>query len=120
MAAPGKINLTIYQGATFRNLSTWKAGDPTPTPVDLTGCTARMQIRQTVAASTAYATLTTENGGIILGDDAGTVEIYISDEDTAAYSWTTGFYDLEIEFPSGEVRRLIEGKVTVKPEVTRG
>lgn len=118
MSAPAVVNLTIYQGATFRSLSTWKSGTPS-LPVDLTGCTARMQIRPTIASTTVYVTLTTENGGITLGDDAGTVAVFISDEDTAAFTWATGFYDLEIEFPSGDVRRLLAGKVKVSPEVTR-
>lgn len=118
MSAPAVVNITIYQGATYRSLDTWKTG-ATPAPVDLTGCTARMQIRPTVASDTVFASLTTENGGITLGDDAGTIAVYISDEETAAFNWTAGFYDLEIEFPSGDVRRLIEGKVKVRPEVTR-
>ena len=119
MSASAVFNITIYQGATFRSRSTWKAGTPS-VPVDLTGCTARMQIRPTVVSDTVFASLTTENGGITLGDDAGTVAIYISDEDTAAFTWASGFYDLEIEFPSGDVHRYLEGKVKVKPEVTRG
>lgn len=119
MTAPFKLPLKIYQGATFRKVVTWKAGQP-PQPVNLTGCTARMQIREKVASPTAYITLTTANGGITLGGTAGTVEIYIPDETTASFTWTTGVYDLEIEYANGEVRRLLSGPVSVSPEVTRG
>ena len=46
-------------------------------------------------------------------------EIAITATATAAITWTTGVYDLEIVFPSGDVRRLVYGTVTVSPEVTR-
>lgn len=42
--AAEKLKLLIEQGATFRKTLTWKAGTP-PVPVNLTGCTARMQMR---------------------------------------------------------------------------
>lgn len=118
MAAPFEVNLTIYQGATFRQSVTWKSGTPAA-PVDLTGCTARMQIREKVDSATVLATFTTEDGGITLGAALGTVEVFASDETTAGYTFTRGVYDLEVEFVSGEVRRLMAGKVTVSPEVTR-
>lgn len=114
-----KVPLKIYQGETLRKLRTWKSGTPA-VPVDLTGCTARMQIRTSVKAATTLASLTTENGGLILGDDAGTITIYMSATATAALTgWTSAVYDLEIVFGGGDVRRLMEGSVTLLPEVTR-
>ena len=118
MTKPAKLKFTIYQGATFRKRLTWKAGTPA-VPVDLTGCTARMQVRSEVESPTPLLDLTTENGGIALGDTAGTVDLLVSDEDTAAIVWESGVFDLEIEHPSGEVTRLAEGSVSVSPEVTR-
>lgn len=50
--AAAKLKLTIDQGASFTKLFTWKAG-PAQTPVDLTGCTARMQIRKEIATPAA-------------------------------------------------------------------
>lgn len=113
-----KVPLKIDQGATFRKSVTWKAGTPV-TPVDLTGCIARMHVRSEVKSPIVLLDLTTVNGGITLGGAAGTVEIYLSDEQTTAITWTTGVYDLEVEFSNGEVRRLLYGSVTVSPEVTR-
>ena len=40
---PGKIDLDIYQGATFRKQLIWKLNKAV---VDLTGYTARMQVRE--------------------------------------------------------------------------
>lgn len=118
MAKPFKHNITIIQGATLRDVTTWKAGDPA-VPVDLTGCTARMQVRERVNSLSTLLDLTTENGGIILGGTAGTVTVYLSATATAALEWRAGVYDLEIQFGSGDVRRLLAGTAVVLPEVTR-
>ena len=40
----GELDLYIEQGATYRKTLTWKTGSPA-TPVDLTGYTARLQVR---------------------------------------------------------------------------
>lgn len=117
-AAPAKLPLKIYQGATFRKVVTWKVGDPA-VPVDLTGCSARMHVRAKLEATTPLLVLTTENGGIALGGTEGTVTLYVSDSDTSALDWVAAVYDLEIEFTNGDVRRLLYGAVTVSKEVTR-
>ena len=122
MSAPFKAPLKIYQGATFTKSLTWKTApdeESAKTPVDLTGCTARMQVRAKVGASEVLLSLTTENGGIALGGTAGTIELLIDADDTAAIAWTSGVYDLEIVFPGGQVRRLMYGSFTVSLEVTR-
>lgn len=116
--AVSKLALRINQGATFRKRLKWSAGVP-PVPVDLTDCTARMHIRGKITDAQALLVLTTENTRITLGGVAGTVDLELTDEVTAAQLWTTGVYDLEIEFPDGFVKRLVGGTVTVSPEVTR-
>ncbi len=123
----GKYNLLIEQGTTFEPSFTWYPdasdnGDGTFTngdPMDLTGFTAaRMQIRSSVPSSTVLFELT-EGDGITLGDAAGTIALFISDTDTAAFDWDRGVYDLELVSGGGIVTRLLEGKVKVSPEVTR-
>lgn len=119
--AAAKLKLVIEQGATFRKTLTWKAGTPA-TPVDLTGCTARMHIRAVITDATPLLSLTTEDGGITLGGTAGTIVLYIRPTVTEDITWTTAVYDLEIVFPAApepDVRRLVHGTVTVTPEVTR-
>ena len=121
MSAPIKNNFTIYQGQTLSEERAWASGATaeTATPVDLTGCTARMQVRGDIESETVLLELTTENGGIVLGGAAGTIVIFMSAVQTAAITWTPGVYDLEIVFPDGRVRRLFYGVITVSPEVTR-
>lgn len=118
MTTPFKVNLTIYQGSTFRWRATLKSGSPA-VPVDLTGYTARMQIRTTVDAAAAEVDLTTENGGITLGDAAGTIDLYLTAAATTLYAWPEGVYDLELIAPNGDVTRRLRGGVVVSPEVTR-
>lgn len=122
MSAKFRVKLAIDRGASFSKEVTWKSGASvaTVTPVDLTGCIARMQIRSEITSEVILATFTTENGGIILGGTAGTIKYAImTAAESAALIWTTGVYDLEIEFLSGLVVRKIFGPVTVSPEVTR-
>lgn len=116
--AESKLKLTIKQGATFRRGLKWKTGTPAA-PVDLTGYTARMQIREEVTSADVLATLTTENGGITLGGAAGTIVLYLSPVATAAFDWESGVYDIEMIAPNTDVIRLVEGGIVVSPEVTR-
>ena len=61
----GIYHLTIEQGATLDRTLTWTDGDGVL--VDLTGYTARAQVRDGKDATSAEVDLTTENGGITLG-----------------------------------------------------
>ena len=119
MTKPAKLKFTIYQGATFRKRLRWGV-KATGVPIDLTGCTARMQVRPEVESPTVLLELTTANGGITLGGVAGTIELFVSDDASTLFTWTAGAWDLEIEFPGGDVRRLAQGSISVSPEVTRG
>lgn len=111
-------NLEINQGATLALVATWK--DSAGTAVNLTGYTARLNVRETYASASAILTLTTENGGITLGGSAGTITLSASATTTAALTAPfSGVYDLELVSGGGVVTRLLEGVATVSPEVTR-
>jgi hypothetical protein len=115
---PAKHDFYVYRGATFSEQIEWK--DENGVAIDLTGFTARMHMRDTLEATTPFLTLTTENGGITLGGAAGTVDLLASAAATSAISATSGVYDLELVAGDGvTVTRLLEGLVTISPEVTR-
>ena len=114
---PGNLKLTIYQGATFVLPMTWRQTGGLP--YDLVGCTARMQVRERVDAPDVLLELTTENGGIVLQAGSPNIVLQMSPAQTAALAWRAGVYDLEVAFPNGYVRRLLERQVVVSPEVTR-
>jgi len=88
-------------------------------PVDLTGYTARMQVRAKVTDTATVLDLTTANGGIVLGGTAGTIRILATAAQTAALTIASGFYDLELIDGTSAVRRLMEGAVTLSKEITR-
>ena len=141
MSRSSSIHLTIQQGATFRRVLKWGAypypvrqecggvvinaqtGRPANpadfVPVDLTGCMARMQIRAEVGAILPLLELSTTNGRIALGGVDGTATLTLDAVTTAALTWDSGVWDLEITHPGGEVSRMAEGTASVSPEVTR-
>jgi hypothetical protein len=112
---PGKYNFICPQGATFSKQLTW---DIDGEPVDLTGFTAKMQVREKYTSTTKILDLTTQNGGILLGGDEGTIQIEVSATTTSTIIPKNYLYDLEL-ISSSTVTRLIEGKFMVTPEVTR-
>lgn len=111
-----QVNLLIEQGATFVQQLSWVSG--TGEPVNLSGYSARMQIRASVRSPDVILELTTENGGISLGGVTGSVRLQISADQSATLPARGGVYDLEL-VQDGIVTRLIEGEVAVSPEVTR-
>lgn len=86
--------------------------------VDLTGYTARMQIRLNKSASATIIELTTENGRIVIDGTNGLITATLVSSDTAALDFNRGVYDLEI-ITGSTVERLLEGNVTLSKEVTR-
>jgi hypothetical protein len=116
---PAHIDLDVYKGSTFVKIIQWKTGTPS-LAVNLTGCTARMQIRKAVNDTTVLDTLTTENGKIEIHEPLnGKFKILIPASVSSAYTFTSAVYDLEIVFSGGTVTRVIEGCLTAAPEVTR-
>jgi hypothetical protein len=108
----GKYNFTIEQGATFSRVITWKDG--ANNLVDLSGKTAKMQIRD---SKNAVILTLTDTSGIALGGTAGTITINRTADQTRALAFDTAKYDLEITTGSN-VKRLLQGVITLDPEVT--
>lgn len=113
----GKIDLTIDKGATYRKTFFWK--DSAGVPIDLTGYTARMQIRENYSSNTLIAELTTENGGITITPLEGKIELFLSDTDTTALTQSKGVYDIELLAPGGDVIKFLRGYVSILQEVTK-
>jgi len=120
-AQAGKLNIVIEQGTTFNPVLTYTDNSTPAVPIDLSGYTARMQIRlkQTDATFIVGGELTTENSGITLGGAAGTVTLLITDTVTTAFTFASAVYDLELIDGSGIVSRLLTGTVTLSTETTR-
>ncbi len=117
----GTMNLEVEQGATFHMpMQVKNPGNPA-TPMDLTGYTARMQMRRQKQADEALVDLTIGNGGIlVLSAAQGQMAVTMTATQTAALpAGESYFYDLVITRPDGYAMRLLEGKITVDGGVTR-
>lgn len=110
-----RYDLTIEQGATFALVMFYQ--DDAGAAVDLTGYTARMQLRKTDHTGHTELELTTENGRIAIDGARGQISLSIAAADTTALV-NSGVYDLEI-VQGATVQRILEGSYTVSPEVTR-
>ena len=120
-----KINLEIEKGETWCPIIVWKTKanpeDPNDgaTEVNLTGFSARMQIRLTVDAVDPPEISLVTPTGIVLGGATGTIQPIIADTVTAGLAWNSAFYDLELVDTTGKVIKFMAGKVKATNEVTR-
>lgn len=88
-------------------------------PKDLTGYTARMQIREKIDSTTTIDELTTENGKISIDTVNKTITLTISATATAAYTFGSAVYSLEMISSGGVVVPFANGTLTLVKEVTR-
>jgi hypothetical protein len=105
--------LTIEQGSTFQMQFRWKVDGNI---VNLTGATARMQLRRSPRSAVIFE-LTNTNSRILLGGTLGTVSLELTSDETASIPAGNFVYDLEIVFGS-VVRKLLRGTAVVASEVT--
>ena len=108
----GSYNFTLAQGATLdRTVTVQENGSA----MDLTGYTPRMQVRETHDSTSILLTVTCS----ISDASGGIIRLQATATTTASIEEGIYVYDLEIESSTGVVTRLLQGNVTVTPEVTR-
>lgn len=116
-----KFNIVFEQWATFQHTVTWK--DPSGAPIDLTGYRVRMQVRQSPTAAAKLLDFDSDDldSGMEIGtlDDSGVVSITLSSAITGAMAFKAAEYDITVTSPGGVTTRLVEGKCSVSPGVTR-
>jgi hypothetical protein len=126
VAILGNYAIQIDQGADFVQNFIWKDG--TGTPVDMTGWTAKLMIRELPADATALVSISTTpntSGSIVLGGTAGTIQVNITNLATStllpilnnALVAKFGF-DMYLTDTLGEVRCWEYGPVTVRAAFT--
>lgn len=111
----GDYNLIIDIGATLEFPITWKSGGAV---VNVTGYSARMQIREQMDSASPLISLISP-GDITIGGVDGLITVKISAAATAAITADKGVFDLELIAPNGNVRRLLQGVVIFRKNVTR-
>jgi hypothetical protein len=115
--AAAAYDFEIEQGSTLLKPFVWK--DSTGTPVNLSNYTAKMQIRKSAASSDVLHELSTANGRLTITANEGKVTMIFAASVSAGFTWRRGVYDLELTSVNGTVKRLLQGEITVSPEVTR-
>ena len=108
----GYCDILANIGDSFQRLFTWT--DENSSPVNLTGFTGEMQVTGPSPSTTVLVSLTTANGGLVLGGTAGTISVTVLPAVTE--NWVKGHYqyDLFLTSSGGIVYRLIAGSFFVQ------
>lgn len=106
-----KANLDIDQGTTFQ--TTVNVTDENDDIVTLTGYTGAAQLRKHYTSSNSVAFT------VSISPTIGTVTLSMNANTTGTISAGRYVYDCELTDSNGAITRLIEGIVTVTPQVTR-
>jgi hypothetical protein len=104
-----KANLVIDQGSTYS--VTINLDDVNGDPINVTGYTSRAQMRKHYTSSNAVSfTTSMANGALTMS---------LTSSQTANIVSGRYVYDAELIDSSSNVTRIVEGIVTVTPEVTK-
>ena len=107
------LNQIIDQGTTFSKQITVYETDGT-TIQNLTGYTVSSQLRKNYT-STAFTTINATNNS----PTNGIIVMSLTAVQTSALKSGRYVYDLQITAADGTVTRVIEGVITIRPEVTK-
>ena len=110
--AAGTYNFILEQGATFTRALTVKEND---SAMNLSGYSVASKMRSTHDSSTVVGTFSCT----ISNASGGVITMAMSSSTTGNIEEGIYVYDIEITSSAGSVTRLMEGNVTVNPEVTR-
>ena len=123
MATAGTLNVIVDQGADWRRdiVLTDATGDT----CNLSGYTSvsaycGRDYNDSGATSMAATFIDSDNQESDDGDESGTIRIEMTETQTSALSWTSGYYDVYLTEPSGDRIRILQGQMSVRPKVTSG
>ena len=108
----GTYNFVLDQGATFTRQLTVKDDG---TVMNLTGYSVASKMRSTHDSGTVVGTFTCT----VSNATGGVITMSMTSTTTGGIEEGIYVYDLEMTSGGGTVTRLMEGTVTVNPEVTR-
>ncbi len=111
-------NLDIVQGSTFS--AQLFAKDANGTAIDLTSYSVRGVIKFNYGTGVSLVSLSPDvNTTSPYTAASGVIDVSITAADTASLPVTIGVYDIEMYNPAEtEVKKLLDGRVKIYPEVT--
>ena len=111
----GQKNWDVDQDTTFTFVVEYK--DPNDAIIDLTGATAKMQVRDATAQKLAF-TLTSPSGGITIDGALGKVTVKMTPTQTKKLFYPKSIYDLIIVDTNLNRIKLLGGYITLNRTVT--
>lgn len=112
MPSPVVKNIKIYGGADFALSFTYLNGPPTASPVNLSGYSADLIVKD-VPKGVVLWTLSTGNGGVSLGGSSGVIVLQADSTVVDALLWTTGIYEFCITSPTDQRDLLMRGHIGI-------
>jgi hypothetical protein len=105
-------NLYVDAGATYSNIITVTASNGQS--LNLSGYTVASQMRKSYQSSTAYSFTAS-----IYEASTGKIRLQLTPAQSEAIPAGRWLYDVEITSASGTKTRVVEGIVTVNPQITQ-
>jgi hypothetical protein len=112
----GQKNFEVDQNTTFSFIVEYK--DNNGLPIDLTGATAKLQVRDTKGGSKLAFTLTSPAGGITITPLLGKLSIKMTPTQTSKLFYPKSSYDIMITDSNTNKIKLLEGFLTLSRSVT--
>jgi hypothetical protein len=105
-------NLFVDAGSTYSNIITVAGSNGLP--LNLTGYTVASQMRKSYQSSIYY----TFTASVYIATQ-GKIRLQLTDEQSELIPPGRYIYDVEITSPTGATTRVVEGIVTVTPQITK-
>jgi hypothetical protein len=112
----GQKNFEVDQNATFSFIVEYK--DENDNAIDLSGASAKMQVRDTKGGSKLAVTLTSPSGGITLDGPNGKLTVKMTPTQTSKIFYPKSSYDVMVVDSNGNKIKLLEGFMTLNRSVT--
>jgi len=112
----GQKNFEVDQNATFSFVVEYK--DDNGNAIDLTGASAKMQVRDVKGGTKLAVTLTSPSGGIVINGTLGKVTVTLTPTQTNKLFYPKSVYDIMIVDSNANKIKLLEGFLTLNRSVT--
>ena len=112
----GQKNWEVDQNTTFTFTVVYKDNDDNP--INLTGCSAKMQVRDTKGGSKLAFSLTSPIGGITIDGPNGKVTVKMTPTQTNKLFYPKSSYDIMLTDTNLNKTKLLEGFMTLSRSVT--
>lgn len=109
-------NFEVDQNTTFTFVIEYKGSNGLP--INLTGASAKLQVRDTKGGSKLAFTLTSPSGGITINPLLGKLTIRMTPTQTNKLFYPKSSYDLMITDSNAVKTKLVEGFITLSRSVT--